>query len=186
MQKLTGQDMQNEKYQSKRLLDKTCKMRNICPKSYSTKRASWETSVQIAVENMHSWRHQCQRLLLYNTYRIRYFTQNVTVKPRKLGEILICAKGGRKKSNHLLTCLSKNHSTKHATWEISVQRITLQNTQNGRYQYKGLLYKAHRTGYISGKDYSTRVTIQSTQDGRYKCKGLLYKGYSTKHTGREI
>ena len=135
---------------------------------------------------MHSWRHQCQRLLLYNTYRIRYFTQNVTVKPRKLGEILICAKGGRKKSNHLLTCLSKNHSTKHATWEISVQRITLQNTQNGRYQYKGLLYKAHRTGYISGKDYSTRVTIQSTQDGRYKWKGLLYKGYSTKHTGREI
>ena len=80
--------------------------------------------------------------------------------------------------------------------------ITLQNTQDGRYKYKGLLNKTHRTGDIGTKGYSAkhtelpvqRITLQNTQDSL--CKGLLYKthrmgdistkGYSTKHTGREI
>ena len=67
-----------------------------------------------------------------------------------------------------------------------MERITLQ----------GLLYKAHRTGDISGKGYSTKHTGREISVERITLQGLLYKthrtgdisgkGYSTKHTGREI
>ena len=80
---------------------------------------------------------------------------------------------------------TEDYSTKHTEWEISVQRITLQNTQNGRYQYSGLLYKTHRMGDISTEDYSTRITLQSRQDGKYQYKGLLYKAHRTRDISAE-